>query len=258
MSRLPMNEDTSNNEANALWLQGAGSAPNEAEDERQESEASSGELYPGDCGTLPLSLRVLLVTLLKGPYLYRDKRREMWKLMLANLDAIRPQLANLLLELVVDDETGVAYVRRPDLNGQEAPSLLNQYTFKFLDSVLLVEMRDRLMRAQNAGERAVLSIDEIRTHLSVFEPSAKTDTATFAGRLSGVLKRMRERHLLFDLGTSGESFEVSPVLKTVFDAAQMEALKNVYIEHIERVRQAASLAGEADDDDVENDDKENT
>ena len=223
------------------------------------NETTARELYPGDCGTLSFELRVLLVTLLKGPYLYRHKRRELWNLLLANLDAVKAQLANLLLELVVDDEVGVAYVCRPDLDGRSAPSLLNQYTFKFLDSVLLVEMRDRLMRAQNAGERAVLSMDEIRTHLSVFEPSAKSDTALFETRVGNVLKRMRERHLLFDLGSSGESFEVSPILKTVFDAAQVDALRTAYAAHIERARLAADLTADDGADEaniVADDDKE--
>ena len=235
-----MNDD----DKNPMPAPGAEAASGGSADEAAQRSASD-ELYPRDCGTLSLPVRILLVTLRKGPYLYRDKRKEMWALLLANLDAVRVQLANLLLDLVVDDEVGVAYVRRPEVEGG-APSLLNQYTFKFLDSVLLVEMRDRLMRAGQAGERAVLSMDEIRTHLAVFEPSAKTDTALFETRVMSVLKRMRERHLLFDLGSSAESFEVSPVLKTVFDAAQIDSLRRSYAEYVEQAKRASSLVEDSD------------
>lgn len=203
-------------------------------------------LYSGDRGTLSLPMRKLLITLLKGPYLYRDKRKDVWNLLINNTDAIRTQLSNLLLELIIDDELGVAYIRKPDLEGIEAPSLLNQYVFKFLDSVLLIEMRDRLMRAQQSGQRAVMSLDEISTHLGVFEPTARTDTSLFAKRVDAVLKRMKERHLLIELGKNANNFEVSPVIKTVFDAAQVDALRQAYVEHIENARRAAAIVTETE------------
>ena len=151
------------------------------------------------------------------------------------------QLANLLLDLVVDEAVGVAYVRRPDLGDITAPSLLNTYTFGFLDSVLLVEMRDRLMRAQQNGERAIMGLDEIRTHLAVFEPSSKTDTDLFSRRVTAVLKRMKEKHLLLELGRSSSDFEVSPVLKVVFDASQVDALRQRYADHITQIELAESV-----------------
>ena len=195
------------------------------------------QIYPGDCGTLPMDVRKVLVTLLKGPYLYKDRRADAWKILTANREMICEQLANLLLDLVVDEAVGVAYVRRPDLGDITAPSLLNTYTFGFLDSVLLVEMRDRLMRAQQNGERAIMGLDEIRTHLAVFEPSSKT----FSRRVTAVLKRMKEKHLLLELGRSSSDFEVSPVLKVVFDASQVDALRQRYADHITQIELAESV-----------------
>ena len=211
------------------------------------AESAREELYPGDSGTLSLALRKLLVTLLKGPYLYREKRKDAWNLLINNMAAVRTQLSNLLLDLVVDDELGVAYVCKPNLEEIEAPSLLNQYAFKFLDSVLLIEMRDRLMRAQQGGERAVISLDEINTHLGVFESSARTDTSLFAKRVDAVIKRMKERHLLIELGKNADSFEVSPVIKTVFDAAQVDTLREAYLNHIEKARRAAEILAQVDE-----------
>ena len=205
----------------------------EPSDERQN--------YPGDCGTLPMEVRKVLVTLLKGPYLYKDRRADAWTILTANREVICEQLANLLLDLVVDEAVGVAYVRRPDLGDITAPSLLNTYTFGFLDSVLLVEMRDRLMRAQQNGERAIMGLDEIRTHLAVFEPSSKTDTDLFSRRVTAVLKRMKEKHLLLELGRSSSDFEVSPVLKVVFAASQVDALRQRYADHIAQIELAESV-----------------
>jgi len=233
----------------------------EGREENEEGEAFSSErsaeetegLYPGDHGTLSLPLRRVLITLLKGPYLFRDKRKEAWNILMLNEAVLREQLSNLFLDLVIDEEVGVAFIRRPDLGEIEAPSLLNPYSFRFLDSVLLVEMRDRLMRAQQSGQRAVLSNDEIQTYLSVFDEKAKTDQALFKKHVETVSKRMKDRHLLLPLGRGGDSWEVSPVLKVVFDAAQVAELKNVYRDFLGRKLAATSLVEEDDEKDLEDD-----
>lgn len=157
------------------------------QNEPDEKEAGKNENWPGDCGTLGFPLRKVLVTLLKGPYLYRDKRKEAWNLLMDNLPTVREQLANLLLDLVVDEELGVAFVKNPDMQDVQAPSLLNKYSFRFLDSVLLIEMRDRLMRAQQSGQRAMMEADEINTHLAVFDPISKTDQKIFSQHVGAVL-----------------------------------------------------------------------
>ena len=106
---------------------------------------------------------------------------------------------------------------------------------------------NRLMRAQQGGERAVISLDEINTHLGVFESSARTDTSLFAKRVDAVIKRMKERHLLIELGKNADSFEVSPVIKTVFDAAQVDTLREAYLNHIEKARRAAEILAQVDE-----------
>lgn len=222
--------------------------PSEQEESASDKEASNA-LWSEDTGTLPLTLRRVLVTLLKGPYLYREKRKDTWDLLVNNLPVIRTQLANLLLELVIDDEVGVAYIRTPDLGDTQAPSLLNTYKFKFLDSVLLIEMRDRLMRAQQSGQRAAIELDEITSYLSVFEPLSKTDSALFANRVNAVLKRMKERHLLLDLGQNGSAWEISPVLKVLFDAAQIDQLRTAYEKAAHRKRIAEDKVASTDQDD---------
>lgn len=225
--------------------------PNGSEDFSEAADEGTAQrpspLFEGDRGTLSFRLRCLLVTILKGPYLYRDRRRDAWDLLISQRELMEQCLNNLLLTLVVDEEIGVAFTQAADLGERQAPGLLNRYTFKFLDSVLLVEMRHRLMRSRQSGSRAMMSIDEIRSVLSVVEPSAKTDTALFANRVSAVVKRMKERHLLLPLDRGGENWEVSPVLKVVFDAVQVEQLGAAYMKIAERRAQAAGLVDGAED-----------
>lgn len=75
-----MNDD----DKNPMPAPGAEAASGGSADEAAQRSASD-ELYPRDCGTLSLPVRILLVTLLKGPYLYRDKRKEMWALLFLTL-----------------------------------------------------------------------------------------------------------------------------------------------------------------------------
>lgn len=217
----------------------AAKQPLEEEGSREERH----ECWPGDCGTMSLPLRKVLVTLLKGPYLYREKRRDAWNLLMGNLPAVRAQLANLLLEVVVDEELGVAFVKKPEIEDEQIPSLLNRYAFRFLDSVLLVEMRDRLMRAQQSGQRAIMEADEIRAHLAVFDSASKTDEKVFDQHVKAVLARMKEKHLLLELSRGGSAWEVSPVLKVVFDASQVDALRHAYSLALERMATARKLVG---------------
>ncbi len=104
-------------------------------------------------------------------------------------------------------------------------------------------MRDRLMRAQQSGQRAMMAMDEINALLAVFEPSAGKDSKIFATRVSGVLRRMKERHLLIDLGRGSDTFEVSPVLKVVFDAAQVDSLRETYQAAAQKKKAAAAMVG---------------
>jgi hypothetical protein len=228
---------------------GAQEPPQDGGREMDHEGCRPAELFEGDRGDLSLPLRSLLVTILKGPYLFRERRRDAWEMLLNNRELIEQRLNNLLLCLVLDEEVGVAFVRAAEIAGEQLPSLLNRYSFKFLDSVLIVEMRDRLMRAQQSGSRAMMSLDEIRTLLSVVELSARADTALFATRVNAVVKRMRERHLLLPLDRTGENWEVSPVLKVVFDASLVEQLSEAYEGVKARRLEAAELAGGAPSED---------
>jgi hypothetical protein len=203
-------------------------------DEEQEFSADADGykanlLYEGDFGRLSLELRRVLVALLRGPYLFRSEKAGLWQDLVKYQDTLRERLSDLFLELILDEEIGVAFVRQADTGDIDAPSLLNTYSYRFLDSVLLVEMRERLMRANQSGERAVISLDEIESLLGFYEPASKRDASTFKTRVNAVIKRLRDRHLLLTLGKGRQSsFEVSPVLRVVFDAKEIERLKQAY------------------------------
>ena len=60
---------------------------------------------------------------------------------------------------------------------------------------------------------------------------------------------------MIDLGRGSDTFEVSPVLKVVFDAAQVDSLRETYQAAAQKKKAAAAMVGsDAPTDDDEDDD----
>ena len=202
-------------------------APDEAPGASLKTTAPA-RLYPGDTGTLPAETRQLLVNLLRGPYFERSRSVRLWEVLKANEKLVRERLCDLYLDLLIDDEFGVAFCRRPDLGDHEAPSLLNTVRLRFLDSAMLLELRDRLMRARAGGERAVVTKVELAEMLRLFDRAADQNAPVFQKHFAGVLKRLTERRILLPL-KSGDAMEISPVLPLLFPTADIESLRAAYV-----------------------------
>ncbi len=78
---------------------------------------------------------------------------------------IRRRLAELFLELVIDRDVQVAFTRQADTGDLEVPLLLRRAQLTFIDSILLLHLRQRLTQADSQGDRAVVSTDEIMEFL---------------------------------------------------------------------------------------------
>lgn len=189
------------------------------------------ELYAGDTGTLPALTRQVLVHLLKGPYFERSRSERLWQELKVREEVIRSRLSDLYLDLLVDDELGVAFCRKPDLGDHEAPSLLNTVRLRFLDSAVLLELRDRLMRARANGERAVVTRADVAEMLRLFDRSAGQNDRIFQQHFSAIVKRLTERRILLTL-KSGDAMEISPVLPLLFPTAAIDELKKSYLGRI--------------------------
>lgn len=189
------------------------------------------ELYAGDTGTLPALTRQVLVHLLKGPYFERSRSERLWQELKVREEVIRSRLSDLYLDLLVDDELGVAFCRKPDLGDHEAPSLLNTVRLRFLDSAVLLELRDRLMRARANGERAVVTRADVAEMLRLFDRTAGQNDRIFQQHFSAIVKRLTERRILLTL-KSGDAMEISPVLPLLFPTAAIDELKKSYLGRI--------------------------
>jgi hypothetical protein len=105
----------------------------------------------------------------------------------------------------------------------------------FLDSVLVLFLRQRLTQSDAQGERAVLAIDEMVEHLTIFECQGNVDRAKFERQVENAIEKAKRHSLLQKIRGSEDRYEVSPTLKLLFPAEEVQALTGIY----------ANLAGTA-------------
>ncbi|MFT4249303.1 MAG: DUF4194 domain-containing protein [Pseudomonas sp.] len=197
-------------------------------------------LFPGDAGRLPLEARRALCQLLSGPSVDAQRHGRLWPALLRSEAAIRAALSELFLELVLDREAGIAFTRQADTGELEAPVLLRSSPLTFIDSALLLHLRQQLAEADVRGQRAVVEEAELAEALSVYEKNLSTDRAGFARRVAAAVVKMKDNHILTRLRGEQERYEVSPALKLLFSAEDVAALIQVY----RQLRDTAEPAGE--------------
>lgn len=204
---------------------------NEAFDVKQGDSGtpqSGNILFLGDVGELAFETRRVLVQLLAGPSLDGRRHPKLWPILLRDEPVIRRRLADLFLELVVDRDLQVAFTKQPDGGELEIPILLRRLQLTFLDSVLLLLLRQRLAQADAQGERAVIASEEIEEYLGLYEHTANTDKAGFRKRIQASMEKIKQNSILQKLRSGGDRFEISPTLKLLFSADEIQALAKLY------------------------------
>jgi hypothetical protein len=190
--------------------------------------AADTGLFPADTGELPLDSRRVLAQLLAGPSLDGRRHSKLWPALIRDETVIRRRLCELFLELVIDRDFQVAFTRRAEVGDLEAPVLLRIAHLTFLDSVLLLFLRQRLTEADAQGERAVVSSEEMLEHLSVYERAVNTDRAGFNRRSQASIGKIKTHGILQKIRSSEDRFEISATLKLLFSAEEILALTGIY------------------------------
>lgn len=185
-------------------------------------------LYPGDTGSLPFDARRVLCQLLAGPSVDSERHALLWPVLLREETAVRARLSELFLDLVLDRDMGVAFLRQADTGELDSPTLLRTHPLTFIDSVLLLGLRQRLAEAQAHGQRAVVEESDLHAQLSVYEPTQGTDRAGFTKKINAAIEKMKKNSVLQPIRGSDGRHEISPVLRLLFSAEDVQALGQVY------------------------------
>jgi hypothetical protein len=194
-------------------------------------------LFINDSGELALDTRRVLVQLLSGPALDGRRHAKLWPVLLRDEAVVRRRLNELFLDLVIDGDMQVAFTRQADTGELEVPLLLRRAQLTFIDSVLVLYLRQRLTQADAHGDRAVVSLDEIVDNMAIYERAVSTDRAGFNKRVHASVEKIKKHNILQKIRASDDRFEVSPTLKLLFSADEIQTLTGLY-------RRVA--AGEAD------------
>ena len=189
---------------------------------------SGGALFVGDTGSLPLEARRALCLLLAGPSVDAQRQPLQWAALLRNEDDVRSLLCELFLELVLDRDGGVAFTRQFDTAELDSPTLLRAAPLTFIESVLLLFLRQQLAEADTRGERAVVAEFQLVEAMSIYQKNVSTDQAGYGKRVAAAIGKMRENQLLSKLRGSEDRYEVSPALKLLFSAEDVQALGEAY------------------------------
>lgn len=191
-----------------------------------EAEAAAPGLFPGDTGTLTEATRRVLLQLLRGPYIHRDRHPKLWPVVIRDEEVLRSRLADLFLALVVDTERGVAFIRNAEpAQADEIPKVTRSTPLSLIDTGLVLLLRDALLRAETQDTRAFIDRAEIDDALSVYRPATSTDRAGFERRVNSSVERFKSNSVL--LPTAEEDrFEISPVLALIFDADEVATVRD--------------------------------
>ncbi|OJU40720.1 MAG: hypothetical protein BGN97_05275 [Microbacterium sp. 69-10] len=182
-------------------------------------------LWPGDAGTLTERSRRALLELVRGPYLSRARSAQNWSALLADEPAIRSRLNDLFLELVLDRDAEFAFVRNAESTDVQVPRAVRAESLTFLDTAMLLSLRHTLLNEDRHG-RVIIGQDELYEALDVYR-TADRDATDFRKRLNASWSKMVNKlRVLHPIGE--DRAEISPVVRMLVGAEQVDALQAVY------------------------------
>ncbi|AXW50036.1 hypothetical protein CJO91_20010 (plasmid) [Ralstonia solanacearum] len=237
----------------------AGNGATSSNDAAVVEERKEAATFLGDTGSLPIDTRRVLVQLLLGPSVDARRQTKLWPVLLRDETVIRSRMHELFLEVVIDHEQQVAFTRQVTSEELEVPILLRKASLTFLETALLLFLRQRLTQADAQGERAVVSLSDMQEHLGVFERDNNPDHAKFGRQVVNAVDKAKKLSLLQRIRSSDERYEVAPTLKLLFSAEEIQQLSRTYGQLAQRPQPigepddsvAVDVAGDSADEDEE-------
>ncbi|TFC50338.1 MULTISPECIES: DUF4194 domain-containing protein [unclassified Cryobacterium] len=188
--------------------------------------ASATALWAGDTGVIGEQSRRALLELIKGPYLSGVKAPALWSALLADEVGIRSRLHELFLELVIDRVGEFAFVRNVSTTELKVPSTVRTAALTFLDTAMLLVLRQMLLAGEGGG-RVIVGQEDVFEQLRVYR-TVDRDESDFNKRLNSTWLKMKNTLRVIHQAGAEDRAEISPVLRLIVDAEQIAAISGEY------------------------------
>jgi hypothetical protein len=189
-------------------------------------DGSTTALWAGDTGVLGEQSRRAMLSLVRGPYLSGVTSPALWSALLADETSIRSRLHELFLELVLDRVGEFAFVRNVSTTELAVPNAVRTAPLTFLDTAMLLVLRQMLLAGEGEG-RVIVGQDEVFEQLRVYR-TADRDESDFSRRLNSSWLNMKNKLRVIHQAGADDRAEISPVLRLIVDAEQIQAITGEY------------------------------
>ncbi len=208
------------------------------------------------------TLRHVLVRLVSGP-VYQEET-DLWHRLLLERDEAARHYHRMGLDLVVDEDAGYAFLRQgggdetedeagdetppasagPTASGEAPlPRLLRRTPLGFLQTVLLVELRERLLRhdqSADGSEHLYLEAAAISAFLAPYCGEGGNEQKVDR-QVQAAIRRLTDLGILRAVANRGATiYRVEPILRAKLPVDRIEEIRKRLLAH-------AGASGEADD-----------
>lgn len=201
-------------------------------------------LWPQDTEKLPYDARCALLQLIKGPYI--DESDPLWSAVLNNQQDLSSHLADMLLELYVDAETGIAFARNASTGERTVLKATRSNVMTLLDTIMVLTLRKELQ--MGGTNRVFIGQSELFEQLAQYRRLESQDQSSYQSKLKASWNRLVEARILLKSDIE-DRFEISPVLKLIFGTEEAAAVSEEFELMLKRAQQAVPNQGEPHDDD---------
>ncbi len=225
----------------------AATAPRQPLDDSGQALADQPAAAPSavESLTLPADARRALVSLLRQGVVLGERKKGHFEALLRHESAIRAQLANLYLTLLIDEKSQLAMIKQreageptddqnPELSqhdaseDEEIATLISRRPLTLYDSLVLLVLRRHFQQRETEGaSRILIDQEQIDAQLRPFLPLTNSSSRD-AKKLSAALDKFEKHKLLLRQRGEDNRFEITPVIRFVVNAELLQRLLGEY------------------------------
>ena len=192
-----------------------------------------------------ITIRHVIVQLVRGP-IYQEET-ESWTRLLRDRQQVESHFQLMGLDLVVDEDAGYAFLRNEDSNEEELPEghegeaplprLMRRTPLSFLPTVLLTELRERLLRHDQSTDGTDYLYLEFKDILEFMRPycGESGNEQKIEKKIKAAVSRLLELSALRYVSNRNEViYRVEPILRAKLPVDQIEAIRNRLKAHLEQ------------------------